>query len=71
LSGPLTESIGNFVKGNFLDGMSKILSVGLKTVLGNFNGQKSEKQAYFIVLGESGGILRIDYLIYAFEYKSE
>lgn len=54
-----------------MDAISTILSSAASKVLGSFVGQTSYTSDYIIVLGEAGGILRIDYLLYAFEFKSQ
>lgn len=71
LAGAVKNTIGNFANGDFVDGITDILKVGLNALFGNYSGSISEKQLYLISVGPLGGIFRIDYYMYSYKFQSE
>jgi hypothetical protein len=71
LADSVKSTIGNFANGDFVDGITDVLKVGLNALFGNFSGSTSEKQLYLISVGPLGGIFRIDYYMYSYRFQSK
>ena len=66
----ISSFCSSFIDGEFLKGVSSIITTAINTVLGNFIGTESKITSYFIALGSAGSILRIDYYVYAHQMKA-
>jgi hypothetical protein len=67
----LKSSIKAFASGEFVDGLCSVVGMAMQVLVGNYNGNISRKQDYIIVLGLLGGIVRVDYLLYSYQFTSD
>ena len=58
------------VKGDFLSGVTDMITVGLKAMLGNESVGETEKQDFHVVFANNS-LLRIDYMFYKYEFSSK
>ena len=66
----ITDAIGEVLKGDFLDGLKNLISVGLSQMLGNASAGETEKVDFHIVFANNS-LLRVDYMIYKYEFSSK
>lgn len=71
---PIGEEIkkiaGQFVAGNYVDGIADSITTVLSTVMGSCAGTTSERESYIVTVGNAGALLRIDYYVYYREVKA-
>lgn len=66
----ITDAIGEVLKGDFLDGLKNLISVGLSQMLGNASAGETEKVDFHIVFANNS-LLRVDYMMYKYEFSSK
>lgn len=64
------KAIGEVLKGDFLSGVTDLITVGLNAMLGNESVGETEKQDFHVVFANNS-LLRIDCLFYKYEFSSK
>ena len=64
------KAIGEVLKGDFLSGVTDLITVGLNAMLGNESVGETEKQDFHVVFANNS-LLRIDYMFYKYEFSSK
>ncbi|KAI1123317.1 hypothetical protein F5Y10DRAFT_270180 [Nemania abortiva] len=65
------EMFSDFASGKVGQGLSKVLSSGLKLIFGQYSANSAESTKYTIACGELGGVYRLDIHMYSYQYTSE
>ena len=60
----------NFLDKDFAGAIGNVISLGLKILFGNRSASVSQKRDYTVGVGDLGGVVRIDYLIYVKQFSS-
>lgn len=63
-------AVKGVLSGKFLEGLTTMINGALNTVLGSSFGGEMEKQDFHVVFAKNS-LLRIDYLIYKYEFSSK
>ena len=63
-------AINEVLSGKFLSGLTTIINGSLNTILGNTTAGEMEKQEYHVVFANNS-LVRVDYLIYKYEFTSK
>ena len=66
----IEDAIGEVMKGDFLGGLKDLITVGLNQMLGNTSAGETEKVDFHIVFANNS-LLRIDYMMYKYEFSSK
>lgn len=69
-SSEIDSAIGEVLKGDFLSGLKNLISVGLNQMLGNTSAGETEKVDFHIVFANNS-LLRIDYMMYRYNFSSK
>ena len=64
------KAIGEVLKGDFLSGVTDLITVGLNAMLGNESVGETEKQDFHVVFANNS-LLRIDCMFYKYEFSSK
>ena len=64
------KAIGEVLKGDFLSGVTDLITVGLNAMLGNEAVGETEKQDFHVVFANNS-LLRIDCMFYKYEFSSK
>ena len=64
------KAIGEVLKGDFLSGVTDLITVGLNAMLGSESVGETEKQDFHVVFANNS-LLRIDYMFYKYEFSSQ
>lgn len=64
------RAIGEVLKGDFLSGVTDLITVGLNAMLGNESVGETEKQDFHVVFANNS-LLRIDCMFYKYEFSSK
>ena len=64
------KAIGEVLKGDFLSGVTDLITVGLNAMLGNESVGETEKQDFHVVFANNS-LLRIDWMFYKYEFSSK
>lgn len=67
----VNDTLKTFCKGDIVDGISKIISMGIKGFLGQMSIGSHEDDKMLLILGEDGGILRLDYKMFGYTYSDK
>lgn len=62
------KAIGEVLKGDFLSGVTDLITVGLNAMLGNESVGETEKQDFHVVFANNS-LLRIDCMFYKYEFS--
>lgn len=65
------DVIQNFCDGKYVDAIGKIIGTVTKAILGESSGSVSEERGYFVIVGLTGAIMRLDYLVYLKSIKAK
>lgn len=65
----VTGAIGQLLSGNFLAGLTSLIKVALNEFLGNTSAGESEKVDFHVIYANNS-LLRIDYMLYKYEFAS-
>lgn len=63
----IKSSVQSLIQGQILDGVTKIVSDALNTVLGESSGQTSSENTYALIATDIGALLRLDVDVWNFE----
>ena len=66
----VNSAIDNVLSGKFLEGLKKMINVGLDEMLGNTSTGEREKKSFHIVFANNS-LLRIDYMMYKYDFASK
>ena len=69
-TGAVDGAVKGVLSGKFLEGLTTMINGALNTVLGSSFGGEIEKQDFHVVFAKNS-LLRIDYLIYKYEFSSK
>lgn len=64
------KAIGEVLNGDFLSGVTDLITVGLNSMLGNESVGETEKQDFHVVFANNS-LLRIDCMFYKYEFSSK
>lgn len=64
-------TLNNFAKGEIINGISSVIEMGLKGFLGQMSIGENEHDQMILILGQDGGILRLDYKMFGYVYNDE
>ena len=64
------KAISEVLKGDFLSGVTDLITVGLNAMLGNESVGETEKQDFHVVFANNS-LLRIDCMFYKYEFSSK
>lgn len=64
------SAIKEVLSGEFLTGLTTIISGALNAILGDTSAGEMEKQGYHVVFANNS-LVRVDYLIYKYEFTSK
>ena len=64
------KAIGEVLKGDFLSGVTDLITVGLNAMLGNESVGETEKPDFHVVFANNS-LLRIDCMFYKYEFSSK
>lgn len=64
------KAIGEVLKGDFLSGVTDLITVGLNAMLGNESVGETEKQDFRVVFANNS-LLPIDCMFYKYEFSSK
>lgn len=65
----ITGAIGELMSGNFLEGIASLIKVALNEFLGNTSAGETEKVDFHVIYANNS-LLRIDYMMYKYEFTS-
>ena len=65
----ITGAIGELMSGNFLAGITSLITVALNEFLGNTSAGETEKVDFHVIYANNS-LLRIDYMMYKYEFTS-
>ena len=65
----ISQAIGDVMSGDFLGGLQALLKVALDEFLGNTSAGESEKVDFHVVYANNS-LLRIDYMMYKYQFSS-
>ncbi|XP_078375436.1 uncharacterized protein LOC144658827 [Oculina patagonica] len=65
----ISGAIGELMSGNFLSGLTSLITVALNQFLGNTSAGESEKIDFHVIYANNS-LLRIDYMLYKYEFTS-
>lgn len=63
--------IHDVASGDFVDAICDTAGLAIDALLGNYAGNTSEKQLYKTCVGRFGGVKRIDFYLYSYEFTSD
>lgn len=66
----VNELAKDVASGSFLKGITHTLEFGIKAVIGNSSGSKSEYTTSTVLVGRLGGICRLDYHLFSYHFES-
>lgn len=66
----IENSLKSFTSGKFVNAITEMLAPTMDILLGNFVSNVSETKNFVLSVGPSGGVYRIDYYIYAYQFTS-
>ena len=66
----VSTAVDDVLSGKFLDGLKKMINVGLEEMLGDTSAGEREKKSFHIVFANNS-LLRIDYMMYKYEFASK
>ena len=69
-TGAVDGAVKGVLSGKFLEGLTTMINGALNTVLGSSFGGEIEKQDFHVVFAKNS-LLRVDYLIYKYEFCSK
>ena len=69
-SDQISEVLDEILSGDFLDGIKRLVKVGLDQFLGNVSEGETEKRDFHVVFANNS-LLRIDYMMYKYEFSSK
>lgn len=65
----ISGAIGELMSGDFLSGLTSLITVALNQFLGNTSAGESEKVDFHVIYANNS-LLRIDYMLYKYEFTS-
>ena len=65
------DSIGAFVSGKVVEGVTAITNVALNALLGSMSASSARRQVYAIGVGPLGGVYRVDAQFYMYRFESK
>lgn len=69
-SADINNAIDEVLKGDFLDGLKSLITAGLNTLLGNASAGETERVDFHVVFANNS-LLRIDYMMYKYNFSSK
>ena len=69
-TGAVDGAVKEVLSGKFLEGLTTMINGALNAVLGSSSGGEMEKQDFHVVFANNS-LVRIDYLIYKYEFSSK
>ena len=69
-SDQVSQALDEILSGDFLDGIKRLVKVGLDQLLGNVSAGETERRDFHVVFANNS-LLRIDYMIYKYEFSSK
>ena len=67
----VAKAVSSFTDSNYVKGVSQVIDIASKGLLGRSTGSSETTRKYMITVGATGAIIRIDYLIYIQSIASE
>lgn len=65
----ISKGIGELMSGNFLGGLTSLITVALNEFLGNASAGETEKIDFHVIYANNS-LLRLDYMLYKYEFTS-
>ena len=67
----MTNIIKEFCDKDYAEAIGNVIGAVSTIVLGSESGNASEEKGYFVIVGPTGAIMRIDYLVYFKSVKAK
>jgi hypothetical protein len=71
ISDGISEAIGSFVHGDIMSGLKTVLSKVVTAIVSDTTIGETIKTSYVIVLTKHGSIVRVDYELYKYKFRTE
>ncbi len=71
LKNDMSSIVDNFVGGSTKEGVKDLFSVGITALFDSMSGSSNQVEKYVIAIGPLGGLYRIDYYLYTYQFTAK